>query len=93
MTGRWMMAAIQMTFAVMPALVYWFAGWSQATITNAATAAVVQSDDVEIRILNLLHLCCTVHDAAGRWYRCGSVFRVGRWRSSHRTADYGGQPV
>ncbi len=28
MTGRWMMAAIQVTFAVMPALVYWFAGWS-----------------------------------------------------------------
>ncbi|MSO57416.1 MAG: ABC transporter ATP-binding protein [Thermoleophilia bacterium] len=28
MTGRWMMAAIQATFAVMPALVYWFAGWS-----------------------------------------------------------------
>jgi ATP-binding cassette subfamily B protein len=28
MTGRWMMAAIQMTFAVMPALVYLFAGWS-----------------------------------------------------------------
>jgi ATP-binding cassette subfamily B protein len=26
MTGRWMMAAIQTTFAVMPALVYWFAG-------------------------------------------------------------------
>jgi ATP-binding cassette subfamily B protein len=30
MTGRWMMAAIQTTFAVMPALVYWFAGWSSA---------------------------------------------------------------
>lgn len=30
MTGRWMMAAIQTTFAVMPALVYWFAGWTQA---------------------------------------------------------------
>ena len=30
MTGRWMMAAIQTTFAVMPALVYWFAGWSNA---------------------------------------------------------------
>ncbi|GIU94435.1 MAG: multidrug ABC transporter ATP-binding protein [Gaiellaceae bacterium] len=26
MTGRWMMAAIQTSFAVMPALVYWFAG-------------------------------------------------------------------
>ena len=30
MTGRWMMAAIHMSFAVMPALVYWFAGWSSA---------------------------------------------------------------
>jgi ATP-binding cassette subfamily B protein len=27
MTGRWMMAAIQTSFAVMPALVYWFAGF------------------------------------------------------------------
>jgi ATP-binding cassette subfamily B protein len=26
MTGRWMMASIQMTFAIMPALVYWAAG-------------------------------------------------------------------
>ena len=26
MTGRWMMASIQMTFAVMPAAVYWFGG-------------------------------------------------------------------
>jgi ATP-binding cassette subfamily B protein len=30
MTGRWMMAAIQTTFAVMPALVYWFAGFTIA---------------------------------------------------------------
>jgi ATP-binding cassette subfamily B protein len=30
MTGRWMMAAIQTTFAVMPALVYWFAGFTMA---------------------------------------------------------------
>jgi ATP-binding cassette subfamily B protein len=28
MTGRWMMQSIQMTFAIMPALVYWFAGIS-----------------------------------------------------------------
>jgi ATP-binding cassette subfamily B protein len=43
MTGRWMMAAIQMTFAVMPALVYWFAGWSidrgDATITIGTLVA------------------------------------------------------
>ena len=30
MTGRWVMASIQTTFAVMPALVYWFGGWSFA---------------------------------------------------------------
>jgi ATP-binding cassette subfamily B protein len=30
MTGRWMMASIQMTFAIMPALVYWFAGFTTA---------------------------------------------------------------
>ena len=35
MTGRWMMAAIQTTFAVMPALVYWFAGF---TIANGSEA-------------------------------------------------------
>src|SRR4051794_35730000 len=28
MAGRWVMASIQATFAIMPALVYWFAGWS-----------------------------------------------------------------
>jgi ATP-binding cassette, subfamily B, bacterial len=30
MTGRWMMASIQTTFAVMPALTYWFGGWAIA---------------------------------------------------------------
>ncbi len=28
MAGRWVMATIQMTFAIMPAAVYWFAGWT-----------------------------------------------------------------
>ena len=31
MAGRWVMASIQMSFAIMPALVYWFAGWSYAS--------------------------------------------------------------
>ncbi len=30
MAGRWVMAMIQTTFAVMPAAVYWFGGWSFA---------------------------------------------------------------
>jgi ATP-binding cassette subfamily B protein len=34
MTGRWMMSAIQMTFAVMPAAVYWLGGWEVAHGTN-----------------------------------------------------------
>ena len=37
MTGRWMMASIQMTFAIMPALVYWFAGWTIANGSQAIT--------------------------------------------------------
>jgi ATP-binding cassette subfamily B protein len=37
MTGRWMMAAIQTTFAVMPALVYWFAGWTIANGSETIT--------------------------------------------------------
>ncbi len=43
MTGRWMMAAIQMTFAVMPALVYWFAGWSQARGTAVISIGTLVS--------------------------------------------------
>jgi ATP-binding cassette subfamily B protein len=30
MAGRWRMASVQMAFAIMPALVYWFAGYSIA---------------------------------------------------------------
>jgi ATP-binding cassette, subfamily B, bacterial len=34
MAGRWMMASIQATFAIMPALIYWFAGWTYAHGTD-----------------------------------------------------------
>jgi ATP-binding cassette subfamily B protein len=37
MTGRWMMAAIQTSFAVMPALVYWFAGFTIARGSDTIT--------------------------------------------------------
>jgi len=37
MTGRWIMALIQTTFAVMPAAVYWFGGWSFAHGGGAIT--------------------------------------------------------
>jgi ATP-binding cassette subfamily B protein len=37
MAGRWMMAMIQTTFAVMPAAVYWFGGLALASGSNAIT--------------------------------------------------------
>jgi ATP-binding cassette, subfamily B, bacterial len=37
MAGRWVMALIQTTFAVMPAAVYWFGGWSFAHGGGAIT--------------------------------------------------------
>jgi ATP-binding cassette subfamily B protein len=41
MAGRWVMASIQATFAIMPALVYWFAGWSFAHGSDAITIGTV----------------------------------------------------
>jgi ATP-binding cassette subfamily B protein len=41
MAGRWVMASIQATFAIMPALVYWFAGWSFAQGNDAITIGTV----------------------------------------------------
>jgi ATP-binding cassette, subfamily B, bacterial len=41
MAGRWVMASIQATFAIMPALVYWFAGWSFAHGNDAITIGTV----------------------------------------------------
>lgn len=46
MAGRWRMATVQMSFAIMPALVYWFAGQSLAsgstTITIGTLVAFTQ---------------------------------------------------
>jgi ATP-binding cassette, subfamily B, bacterial len=41
MAGRWVMASIQMTFAIMPALVYWFAGQSFASGSGAISIGTV----------------------------------------------------
>jgi len=38
MAGRWRMASVQMSFAIMPALVYWFAG--QALATGSETISI-----------------------------------------------------
>ncbi len=41
MAGRWRMACVQMSFAIMPAAVYWFAGYSIANGWNAITIGTV----------------------------------------------------
>jgi ATP-binding cassette subfamily B protein len=41
MAGRWRMASVQMTFSIMPALVYWFAGWSMANGSAAVSIGTV----------------------------------------------------
>jgi ATP-binding cassette subfamily B protein len=41
MAGRWRMASVQMAFAIMPALVYWFAGWSIANGNAAISIGTV----------------------------------------------------
>jgi ATP-binding cassette subfamily B protein len=41
MAGRWMMASIQTTFAVMPAAVYWFGGLALAHGSNALSVATL----------------------------------------------------
>ncbi len=52
MAGRWRMASVQISFAVMPALVYWFAGWSLAHGSNAISiGTVVAFTTLQTRVL------------------------------------------
>jgi ATP-binding cassette, subfamily B, bacterial len=41
MAGRWRMSSVQMTFSIMPALVYWFAGQSIASGRDAVSIGTV----------------------------------------------------
>jgi ATP-binding cassette subfamily B protein len=41
MAGRWRMASVQMSFAIMPAAVYWFAGYNIAHGLNAISIGTV----------------------------------------------------
>src|SRR5919204_644050 len=52
MAGRWRMASVQMSFAIMPALVYWFAGWSIAHGGNTISiGTVVAFTTLQTRLL------------------------------------------
>jgi ATP-binding cassette, subfamily B, bacterial len=52
MAGRWSMASVQMTFAIMPALVYWFAGENLAHGGHAISiGTVVAFTQLQTRVL------------------------------------------
>jgi ATP-binding cassette, subfamily B, bacterial len=52
MAGRWRMASVQMSFAIMPALVYWFAGWNFAHGGHAISiGTVVAFTTLQTRLL------------------------------------------
>ena len=52
MTGRWMMASIQMTFSVMPAAIYWFGGFevSRAITSPEIYATLVSFTTLQTRL-------------------------------------------
>jgi ATP-binding cassette subfamily B protein len=52
MAGRWRMASVQMSFAIMPAAVYWFAGYSTAHGNSAISiGTVVAFTTLQTRLL------------------------------------------
>jgi ATP-binding cassette subfamily B protein len=52
MAGRWRMASVQMSFAIMPAAVYWFAGESIASGANTITiGTLVAFTTLQTRLL------------------------------------------
>ena len=52
MAGRWRMATVQMSFAIMPAAIYWFAGYSSAHGNTAISiGTVVAFTTLQTRLL------------------------------------------
>ncbi len=52
MAGRWRMASVQMSFAIMPAAVYWFAGYSIAHSSAAISiGTVIAFTTLQTRVL------------------------------------------
>ena len=56
MAGRWRMASVQMSFAVMPALVYWFAGQTGAITIGTLVAFTTLQTRLLFPIQSLLNV-------------------------------------
>ena len=74
MAGRWRWSSVQMTFSIMPALVYWFAGQSIASGSEAITiGTVVAFTTLQTRllfpILSLLNVGIEVQTSMALFHR------------------------
>jgi ATP-binding cassette subfamily B protein len=69
MAGRWRMASVQMSFAVMPALVYWFAGQTSAISIGTVVAFTTLQTRLLFPIQSLLSVGVDVQTSGALFAR------------------------
>src|ERR1700710_3005788 len=69
MAGRWRMASVQMSFAVMPALVYWFAGQTSAISIGTLVAFTTLQTRLLFPIGSLLSVSVDLQSSMALFHR------------------------
>jgi ATP-binding cassette subfamily B protein len=69
MAGRWRMASVQMSFAIMPALVYWFAGQTSAISVGTLVAFTTLQTRLLFPIQSLLSVAVDVQSSLALFQR------------------------
>jgi ATP-binding cassette subfamily B protein len=69
MAGRWRMASVQMSFAIMPALVYWFAGQTSAISVGTLVAFTTLQTRLLFPIGSLLSVSVDLQSSLALFHR------------------------
>ena len=69
MAGRWRMASVQMTFSIMPALVYWFAGLSGSVTIGTVVAFTTLQTRLLFPIGSLLNVSVDIQTSLSLFRR------------------------
>src|SRR3954447_21267105 len=69
MAGRWRMASVQMSFAIMPALVYWFAGQTSAITVGTLVAFTTLQTRLLFPIGSLLSVSVDLQSSMALFHR------------------------
>jgi ATP-binding cassette subfamily B protein len=69
MAGRWRMASVQMSFAIMPALVYWFAGTTSAISVGTLVAFTTLQTRLLFPIGSLLSVSVDLQSSLALFHR------------------------